>query len=101
MMSLCGSISEPNVDVGCERDFLRQHLISGSSTSPLAVVDEPECIRQSIQVGQKIAVVEIRAAVEDDGGLPPPDFSRARLRTLWITVASRITRQPFRARPAS
>ena len=41
-------------DVGIERDFLGQHLISGSPTAPLVVVDEPECIRQSIQVGQEI-----------------------------------------------
>ena len=64
------------VDVGCERDFLGQHLIRGSPTSPLVVVDEAECIRQSIQVGQEIAMVEIRPAVEDDDGLPLPDFSR-------------------------
>jgi hypothetical protein len=62
------------VDFGCERDFLGQHLICGSAPSPLVVVDEPKGIRQSIQVGQEIAVIKIRPAVEDDNGLPLPDL---------------------------
>ena len=54
------------VDVGCERYVLGLHMISRSPTSPLVVVDEAECIRQSIEVGQEIAVIEIGPAVEDD-----------------------------------
>ena len=60
------------VDVGRERDVLGVNLIRRSPTSPLIVVDEPERIRQSIQVGQEIAVVEIGSAVEDDEGWPRP-----------------------------
>ena len=64
------------IDVGCKRNVLGHHLVRGSPTSPLVVVDEPECICQSIQIGQEIPMIEIRTAVEDDERLSPPDFSR-------------------------
>ena len=47
------------LDVGGERHVLGLHRTRRFPTSPLVVVDEPECIRQSVQVGQEIAVVEI------------------------------------------
>ena len=62
------------VHFGGDRDFLRQHLICGSATPPLVVLDEAEGVRQSIQIGQEVAVIEIRAAVEDDDGLPLADI---------------------------
>jgi hypothetical protein len=50
----------------------QREIARGFPASPLVVVDEPKRIGQSIQVGQKIAMVEIGPAVEDDDGLPRP-----------------------------
>ena len=48
------------------------NVIRGFPASSLIVVNQAECICQSVQIGQKIAVVEIGSAVEDDDRLPLP-----------------------------
>ena len=61
--------------VGGERYFLRANPFCGTSPSALIVIDDAESIRESVQVRQEIAVVEIGAAMEDDDGLSLADRS--------------------------
>jgi hypothetical protein len=68
------------VDVGYERDLLRPDTVPGLPTSSLVVVDEPECIRQSIEVWQEIGGIEIGSTVKDDHRLSPPDISSVKRR---------------------
>ncbi len=64
------------IEVQCERDVLRPHPVRGVPAAPLVVVDQPESVGQSIQLGQEIAVVEVGPTVQDDDGLTPADRSR-------------------------
>ena len=58
-----------------ERHIFRPNAFRRTPAPALIVVDEAECIGQSIQVGQEIAVVEIRASVKDDDWRSLTDLS--------------------------
>src|SRR5438045_4567256 len=63
------------VDVGRHRHVVRLHMFGGSAASALVVVNEAIPISQSIELGKKVGLIEIRTAVEHDDRLTMPDFS--------------------------
>jgi hypothetical protein len=54
------------IQVRHERDILWPNVLRRLASPALIVVDESEGILQSVEVGKKIAMVEIGPAVEDD-----------------------------------
>jgi hypothetical protein len=68
-------------DVGCECYVFGLHMICGSASAPLVVVDEVERIREAVELRHKITVVEIGSAVEHDDWCPLPDFPNIQFRS--------------------
>jgi len=59
-------------------ELLRLDLVRGPATAALIVVDEPEVVRQTIQIRQQILVIEVWPTVQDDDRLPVTDVARSR-----------------------
>ena len=63
------------VDVRRHRHVVRLHMFGGSAASALVVVNEAIPVSQSIELGKKVGLIEIRTAVELDDRLTVPDLS--------------------------
>ena len=90
------------IQVRHEGDVLRLNLVRRPTTPALIVVDEPEVILQSVEVGKQVAMVEIGSAVEDDNRFSIADRSdiKRRLINLYLALHSTfgfdsITRTSF------
>jgi hypothetical protein len=62
-------------DIGDERHVLGPNACRGAPPPALIVVDEAECVGESIQIGQEIAVVEIGTPMKDDDRRSLPNRS--------------------------
>jgi hypothetical protein len=68
-------------DLGTYRDIFRVHIPRRPATSSLVIIDQAEGIGQAIRIGEKVGVIEIGSAMQNDERLSLSDFAVIQLGT--------------------